>query len=656
MATSTETVILKLEDQVSRGAKSAEGALGRLERQIVREQSSLQRLEAKAMAAKAELAKVGDAATHASRLAKLGAAVDAIGNKKDRIEALRNAIERMQGKTTEAAAKAASKQSALVEKLNKAKLAAQKKLSQEEVKLSEKSADAATGFLAPRLAGLARSFAAMGPYVMVAVVAVLAWTAAVSAAIALVAKGISITGEYRDEWMKLRATIAETSLRFRIVQGTILQANELQAAINRVSSSSATARGDVADFAGQLYAARFRGKALEQALNTMSTAAAGGGKQAAASFLEQARMARLLGVSLDKVRERYDRTYGPIAKSKLLSLDTQLLKFKENISRLFQGFDAEPFHYVEPFLRGLQAILSLFGQDSKGAQDLRSVIVHLVEKGIGLFLRFEIVLLKTYIWIREHDKQWKKVSFALGVVGTALGLVAGLFGLIAVAGAVAVALVLLPLIVLATAIYGVIYAIRNWGATWEWIKGLFDTRVLLDPIKRAVEAIITFDAKMIEFGQNLMAGIAQGIRDAAGAVWEALKSSVGGAFDKVKNLLGIHSPSVVARMQVGRPISQGAAIGIEQSIPEVRAASQNLAQAAIPDVRAESRPVSQLAVPAQAASSASSSGGASSPSTSPTPATFTFSGCTFGAGLTEDILRVWMHRIFEEARLNPAAS
>ena len=67
----------------------------------------------------------------------------------------------------------------------------------------------------------------------------------------------------------------------------------------------------------------------------------------------------------------------------------------------------------------------------------------------------------------------------------------------------------------------------------------------------------------LSIGGDIIAGIASGIGNPAGALWDAAKGVLGGFKDKVLGFFGIHSPSRWGRDFVGKMIPRGIAVGIE---------------------------------------------------------------------------------------------
>ncbi len=101
---------------------------------------------------------------------------------------------------------------------------------------------------------------------------------------------------------------------------------------------------------------------------------------------------------------------------------------------------------------------------------------------------------------------------------------------------------------------------------------------LIQAIPKVVAAIPKIISSIVnEFGKydwlsigiNIIKGIAKGITGAAGEIARAAKNAAKKAFDSAKDFLGIHSPSRLMRDQVGRYISEGIAVGIEDNLDSI---------------------------------------------------------------------------------------
>lgn len=70
-----------------------------------------------------------------------------------------------------------------------------------------------------------------------------------------------------------------------------------------------------------------------------------------------------------------------------------------------------------------------------------------------------------------------------------------------------------------------------------------------------------------EIGRNIIDGISNGIKSAAGKLKDMLTGTViGGSVEELKEKLGIHSPSTVMRDEVGKMLPAGLAIGVEEGM------------------------------------------------------------------------------------------
>ncbi|MCP2016853.1 phage tail tape measure protein [Qipengyuania citrea] len=104
-----------------------------------------------------------------------------------------------------------------------------------------------------------------------------------------------------------------------------------------------------------------------------------------------------------------------------------------------------------------------------------------------------------------------------------------------------------------------------------------------DKIKAAFDAgkawLANFGSNMLAVGRDIVLGLARGIAGAHGAVWNALKGVVQSGVGKVKNLLGIKSPSRVF-MAIGGHTAEGMAVGIDRGRRNVLNAAGRLATGA----------------------------------------------------------------------------
>lgn len=99
------------------------------------------------------------------------------------------------------------------------------------------------------------------------------------------------------------------------------------------------------------------------------------------------------------------------------------------------------------------------------------------------------------------------------------------------------------------------------------IDGLIKTiPTLVNALPQIFDAIIDAFAGVDwwDIGINIIKGIASGIGQAAGSLWDAAKSVLGGFKDNVLSFFGIHSPSLWGKNMVGINLTKGIGVGISK--------------------------------------------------------------------------------------------
>ncbi len=81
----------------------------------------------------------------------------------------------------------------------------------------------------------------------------------------------------------------------------------------------------------------------------------------------------------------------------------------------------------------------------------------------------------------------------------------------------------------------------------------------------------------LDLGANIIRGIVNGISSGVGWIVDAAREAARAALNAAKSFLGIHSPSRVARDQIGQMYSKGLALGIEDKAPDVENAVDKIA-------------------------------------------------------------------------------
>lgn len=128
------------------------------------------------------------------------------------------------------------------------------------------------------------------------------------------------------------------------------------------------------------------------------------------------------------------------------------------------------------------------------------------------------------------------------------------------------------------------------------IKGMFDA--IGSTMQSVGNAILSnvqaLPSKLITVGKQIIQGLIDGIKSGIVGVTSAIGSLVTSAIDKAKAVAGIHSPSRVMREQVGRMLSMGMALGIEDGEAAVLAAVTLLSQRAFEIARDEASDYKEL--------------------------------------------------------------
>lgn len=650
---SAETVILKLQQEISGPSDVALGALGRLEAQIQREQGALGRMEQSLALAGAKLAMLAEGSADpraAAAFERQGAAVSALEEKfREASEMLAIMAQSRVSPEAFSTAKQAAADLATQLDVAKAKLGELAVATGPQVNVDAYRRQAAAvasmgdriGAQKDKIAGLGETlrkggeaadqskvplaaiaktakmlggefgaseskgvrlvglFIKMGPTIGIAVAGILLLTGALVAFGSVVAKGIQGAGAMRDELQELR--VAGVTF-WNAQRANVSSGLALQETINKVADGSALARDKIKDYAVQLKNARFRGAELETALTAMSTVGVAGGDAMASQFLEAAKSAKFFGTGIDALADRIDKKFGAVAQAKLLGIDVQLQKFHENIAYIFSGAD------IEPFLRGLHTILGLFDRNTAGAKSMRDMVTKLTEFAIGGFLRIAIAMVKTYIFIKTHQAAWMGLKLVLGVVVVAIGLVLAAIGIVAVAGLALLAPMILGFVAISTAVYAVIFSLRSLFTVYAgWGKAL------------------------VGVGRAMVDGLVQGLKSAGSAVYSTLMSIVKGAVGGVVDYLRIGSPSGLMRDDVGYQMGMGQAGGLEDSAGDVKAAAIKVSRGAVAGAQFEG-------------GGSGGGGGGGRP--------IQFYNCSFGEGMSEGIVRQMLMKVLEAESLD----
>lgn len=160
-----------------------------------------------------------------------------------------------------------------------------------------------------------------------------------------------------------------------------------------------------------------------------------------------------------------------------------------------------------------------------------------------------------------------------------------------------------------SSIKGVFSAVKsalsgNFSEAWESIKGVFAGwgsffTGLWDKVKSAFANV---GKSMLSVGKNIVEGIWNGISNGFQWIKDKITGWVGDVLGFFKRILGIHSPSTVARDEIGKMFGLGVAEGITDSRNAVNGAVRKLSDAALDGLPAVGGGASASAAPGRAIS------------------------------------------------------
>lgn len=212
-----------------------------------------------------------------------------------------------------------------------------------------------TGML-PTVAMAAGAFA-----IVAGLGAMLVATAAATAA--LFRYGLAQAEARRNELGRLEGlTLMRT--RYRAAAGS---ASELQAAIDRVSSTSSTGRGELEGMTERLYRLGLRGDALSRALEGATMATEVLGERGGNRFVMMAAHARRTGGDVGALADRIQARLGPAAARRALSWDSQIARLGRNFGQIFGGLR------IDGLLTQLKRVTDIFSLNQASGRALKQL-------------------------------------------------------------------------------------------------------------------------------------------------------------------------------------------------------------------------------------------------------------------------------------------
>jgi hypothetical protein len=477
-------------------------------------------------------------------------------------------------------------------------------------------ADATGGPLSRFLRGVSsfKSLLGSAGFVGIAVAAVAAFAlltvATVGATVAMTKFGLSAANTARAERLQLEGANATAKWMMSMMWGFTRatdSAESLQSMIDQVSSSASIGRDKIAGYEASLLSAGLRGKRLQTALEAVAIAASGDETGKAAEMVKgMAVSTAYYGGSLDKLANKVKATYGGIVAKKLLDLNVQTMKLKQNMSALFRDMP------IEGALKGLKTFLSVFDQTTVTGQTLKYVVNTIASTLLGLapsagslmkvlFQEMIIATLNVMIAVQQLQFAFYDVKDAIADVKSALratfdvdnwGGIDALsvateaarvvfWGLAVAAGAVALGMI--PIVIAVGAVgaaawllyrtvktvFGGLIDFGNalldaWSAVFDKIFGLFG----------ATTSVVKGSGSTL--GRGFAEGLTKSLRDSIGGEpAKAANELAGSISDAASSKLEVRSPSRVG-FRIGKHFGVGLSIGQRSERGGVARASASL--------------------------------------------------------------------------------
>jgi hypothetical protein len=429
--------------------------------------------------------------------------------------------------------------------------------------------------------------------VAIAAAVVALTVAAVAATAALLRYGIAQAGARRSELLRLEGLTKMRSWS-GIAAGS---ASEMQAAIDKVSESTALGRDKVESYAAQLYKMGLRGNNLSEALDGTAMKASVLGDEAASGFMGMAAGANFAGQSVKRLSDDVRARLGGVAAAQMLDLDVQAAKLKESFGKLWAGIK------LDGLLKAVKSVTSLFSQSTRSGQALKVIVTTVFQPMInaieylgpvvkrffqGLIigaLLMAIAVLKLRNWFRKtfgdsevlKGLDLQKAALYVGVVAVAAITTAFVLLGVTMVGAMVMAL---PWIWAAVTAVGAL-AVEALILAAPFILGAVAIGALIAAGYQLYKLWQEIDWTAL--GTSIVEGIVDGLNNAAIWLTDAVKDLAGSAMKALKDTLGIASPSK-AFARLGLAIPQGIEAGVETGTPSARAAVAGIVDAPrIPD-------------------------------------------------------------------------
>jgi hypothetical protein len=270
----------------------------------------------------------------------------------------------------------------------------------------------------------------------------------------------------------------------------------------------------------------------------------------------------------DALQEAFvEKGRGPL-EAMANTLPNLLGRLKENFSRLFEDVD------VKPFTDALKSFFDIFQLSKPSGQALQRGILPVMNRLFQLagrlvmgikHLTLDIIILglKAYIALKPIVRTVQEWSERFGVLHGIVLAVKIALGILAIVVGVVVAAIVVAGVALGA-------FVSEMGRLGGEIIGF---------VGKAWDVLADWATSGYKIAADFVSGLVDGITGGIGRAVTAVEDLGGALKDRIKSLLGIHSPSKVM-LEMGMNVTDGFALGIKQGAGGVGRAADDAAMAA----------------------------------------------------------------------------
>lgn len=366
----------------------------------------------------------------------------------------------------------------------------------------------------------------------IALVGILAMTVAIVELVKRVGEAAIEIGKFIIESANMQRNMLLTQ---EGLLGSAKSASNFADQIDDIAKRVPLAKDEISKLGDELAAGGLQGDKLVDAMNAVAQTASA--KGAAAGDKLKEKLIASMGAGAKQARQAAEKQFGQLNSKKLLDLNVQGQRFKETMEGMTRDIN------LEPLLNGLQEILSIFDQSTVSGQAIHDLIT-MIGDGLSTAVGDSAPTVKTFLkQLLIYGLEGAIVFFQLkNRIRDAFGpeTAGGISALDAALGIIKVSI----------------------GALVIALVGLYGAW-------RAITALLS--GGWIDVGKSIISGLVSGITGGASELANAVTGLAGKVKDSFKNALGIHSPSTVFA-EYGENVSAGVAQGVDKGAPAAQSA------------------------------------------------------------------------------------